>query len=321
VILVWAWLAIVTVAAIFMWTFGDTWWPATVLLFGPRWLLLVPALPLAVGVLLARPRLLPVVVLGVIISLGPVMGFHTGWRRWLSNPPPRALRIITFNAAGGYNPDPAAVPVALLAYHPDIILFQECPPLMAQAEVWPAGWTARSSAGGICLATRFPVLESRVLERMETENQSGTGNATVFRLLAGSDTLTVAGIHLETPRKGLSSLRYGGNASRMPANILLRQVGAERVSRWTLSQGGELIIAGDFNMPVESRIYRDNFSSCTNAFSAVGTGFGWTRVLRHFSVRIDHVLTCGGWRPVHIETGPALGSDHRPVIADLARTR
>ena len=302
-----------------MWSFGDSWWPATVLLFGPRWLFLVPVLPLAVLAWLVRPRLVLPVTLALIVALGPVMGFHTGWRRWLPGAPSRTLRIITFNAAGGYNPDPGAVPIALLAYHPDVIVFEECPPAVTQSELWPPGWTSRASDGGICLATRFTVLESRALKRLETEHQGGTGNATVFRLLADGDTITLAGIHLETPRKGLASLRYAGNASRMPVNILIRDIGAERVSRWIMQDTRDLIIAGDFNMPVESRIYREYFGGCTNAFSAIGAGFGWTRVLRHFSARIDHVLTCGGWRPLHIEIGPAIGSDHRPVIVDLAR--
>jgi hypothetical protein len=199
------------------------------------------------------------------------------------------------------------------------VIFEECPPAVTQADLWPAGWTVRLSDGGICLATRFSLLDSRALKKLETGDQGGTGNATIFRLLGGGDTIAVAGIHLETPRKGLSSLRYGGNAGRMPVNILIRDVGAERVSRWIMNDTRNLVIAGDFNMPVESRIYRRYFGGCTNAFSTIGAGFGWTRVLRHFSARIDHVLTCGGWRPLHVEIGPPLGSDHRPVIVDLAR--
>ena len=317
-VLAWSYLATVMAAAAFMWIFGDAWWPATVLLFGPRWLLLVPVLPLAAGALLVRPHLLLPTALGLAITL---MGFRTGWRRWLSSPPPRTLRIITFNTAGDYNPQLTGVPVVLAAYQPDVVVLQECPPRLARPEFWPPGWTAHFTTGGICLATRFPLVERKALERVETGTQGGTGNAALFRLLVGADTIAVAGIHLETPRKGLESLRNVGNSSRMPVNILIRDVGAGRVSRWILSEAANPIIAGDFNMPVESRIYREYFGDCTNAFSAIGTGFGWTRVLRRFSARIDHVLACGGWRPLHIEVGPAIGSDHRPVIVDLARIR
>jgi len=320
--LAWAYLITALAAAAFMWTLGDAWWPASVILFGPRWLLLVPALPLAAGALLLRPRLLLPIALGLIVTLGPVMGFRTGWRRWLAGAPPRTLRIITFNVDGGQNPRVGEVPVVLAAWSPDVVVLEECLPKLARSEFWPAGWTAGFFRGGLCVATRLPVVGSEELERVAVGTQGGTGNAVLVRLLAGPDTIAIAGIHLETPRKGLESLRYGASADRMPANILIRDVGAGRVSRWILGSAPNPIIAGDFNMPVESRIYRAYFGSCTNAFSTVGTGFGWTRVLHRFSARIDHVLSCGGgWRPLHVEVGPATGSDHRPVIVDLARTR
>ncbi|HEU5219381.1 MAG TPA: endonuclease/exonuclease/phosphatase family protein [Gemmatimonadales bacterium] len=319
--LVWGYLAIVVLASAFMWLFGDAWWPASVLLFGPRWLLLVPVLPLAVGAVLLRPRLLAAVILGLLVTVGPMMGFRTGWRRWLSTTPPRTLRIITFNIAGFSNPRVSEIPTALAAYTPDVMVFQECLPRTARLDLWPPGWTAHYSRGGICVGSRLPVVDSMVLERVETGDQGGTGNAFLFHLLSGGDTIAVAGIHLETPRKGLESLRYAGSSARMPANILIRDIGAGRVSRWILGAAKDAVIAGDFNMPVESRIYREYFGDCANAFSRVGTGFGYTRVLRRFSVRIDHVLSCGGWRPLHVAIGPAIGSDHRPLIVDLARTR
>lgn len=80
------------------------------------------------------------------------------------------------------------------------------------------------------------------------------------------------------------------------------------------------MIAGDFNLVVESAIYRRHWSRCRNAFSRVGRGFGYTRVLRRFSARIDHVLSCGSWDPVAVELGPDLGSDHLPLIADFQRS-
>ena len=317
--LVWAYLATIVAVGAFMWIFGDSWWPASIVLFGPRWLLLLPVVPLTIGALLVRPHLLVPVVLGLVITLGPVMGFRTGWRRWISSAPPRTLRIITFNVDAFGNPRFAEVPEVLSVYHPDIIVLQECAPRSTRPELWPPGWTVQFATGSICFGTRFPIVESTVLEKVQTGDQGGTGDAALFRILMDGDSIAVAGIHLETPRKGLESLRYAGNSSRMPVNILVRDVGARRVSRWILGEARHPIIVGDFNMPVESRIYRDYFSDCTNAFSTVGSGFGYTRVLRRFSARIDHVLTCGGWQPLHVEIGPAIGSDHRPVIVDLAR--
>jgi hypothetical protein len=66
-----------------LWGLGDHWWPATVLLFGPRWILLLPLgalLPLAF--FRDRPLIPPLILAGLIV-IGPVMGFQTGWRSLL----------------------------------------------------------------------------------------------------------------------------------------------------------------------------------------------------------------------------------------------
>ncbi len=96
-------------------------------------------------------------------------------------------------------------------------------------------------------------------------------------------------VHLETPRKGLERLRYEMDLGGVTLNTLVRDVGSARTSRWIATQSSNPIIAGDFNLPVESRI--------------------------------DHVLPCGSWRATHAEIGPDLGSNHLPLIVDLARSR
>lgn len=315
---VWGYLALATVSAALIWTQGDNWWPVTVLLFGPRWVLLLPAIPIGLAALLIRPRLLVPLAAALLITLGPVMGFRTGWRRWVGADPPRALRVITFNTQGDVNPRLLQVPRALEQYGADVVAFQECPDRMAEPALWPAGWAARRIDGGHCLASRFPIVETKFLRRLNAGVQGGTGTATLFRLRTERGIIDVVVLHMETPRKGLAPLRREGNASRLRANIEVRDVGARRVSDWIQSETVNPIITGDLNMPVESRIYRAYFGGCANAFSVAGVGFGWTRILRRFSVRIDHVLACGPWRPLSAEVGPNLGSDHLPLIVDLS---
>ncbi len=317
----WGYLALATIATAFIWTLGDIWWPATVLLYGPRWLLLLPAFPLATAAMLIRPRLLIPIAAALLIILGPVMGFRTGWRRWLGGGPPPALRVISFNVEGSINPMLLQVPRSLERYGADVVVLQECPPRLAEPALWPAGWTVKSIDGGLCLGSRFPVVETKVLQRLEAGIQGGTGNAALFRLRTDRGIIDVVALHLETPRKGLAPLRREGTSTRLRVNIEIRNVGGRRISGWIQSETLNPIIAGDFNLPVESRIYRDWFGRCANAFSTAGRGFGWTRVLNRFSVRIDHILACGSWRPLSAEVGPELGSDHLPVIADLGIAR
>jgi vancomycin resistance protein VanJ len=317
--LTWAYLVVAIIYAAVLWLGGDAWWVATVLLFVPRWPILLPAPLLAIAAVLIRPRLLLPLVLAVLVSVGPAMGYRLGVRGWFIGSTHADLRIATFNLDAGENPRLYLAPAGLDKYYPDVVAFEECDAGVANPNNWPPGWTTRFDSG-ICPGSKFPVVEARTLERVQTGEQGGTGTAMFYRLKVPSGTIDLAVIHLETPRKGLEQLTGSGGAASVELSDLVRQVGSRRISRWVREQSKELIVVGDFNMPVESTIYRAFWSDCDNSFSSVGHGFGWTRFLKHFSIRIDHILSCGGgWRPLRAVVGPDLGSDHLPLIVDLAR--
>lgn len=291
------------------------------LAYGPRWLLLVPALPVAVATLLARPRLLPLTLAGTLLTLGPVMGYRSGWRTWFSHRARPPVRLVTFNLMGASNPMIPAVPGELARLDADLMLFQECPgELVDAARSSPllAGWTIRQD-GTLCLASRWPVDSVRTIDEVRTRDQGGTGAVVFYMVQHPAGPFGLANVHLETPGKGLEPLRYGGETSRLVRNAMLRDVGSRRAARWVIAQHFDPLIAGDFNLTVESAIYRENWNGCPNAFSRVGRGFGWTRILRRFAARIDHVITCGTWTASWAEVGPDIGSDHRPLVVDLAR--
>src|SRR5262249_41243319 len=81
------------------------------------------------------------------------------------------------------------------------------------------------------------------------------------------------------------------------------------------------IVVGDFNLPVESAIYREAWGAGSNAFSRTGLGFGWTEETRWHRVRVDHVLRGPDWECRRAWVEPRLGFDHRAVVADLVLTR
>jgi endonuclease/exonuclease/phosphatase (EEP) superfamily protein YafD len=92
-----------------------------------------------------------------------------------------------------------------------------------------------------------------------------------------------------------------------------------RAARGRISQVSDpLLVVGDFNLPVESAIYREHWSDFENAFSRCGRGLGHTKVTRLFGVRIDHVLASPAWACVNARVvSTPYGGDHAPLIVDL----
>lgn len=180
------------------------------------------------------------------------------------------------------------------------------------------GWEHHVGRNGTpCLLTRFPIEAADTIDTWQAGYFGSSGNAVRYRLRTPAGPVTFVNLHLETPRRGLELLRYGGSSLRMEGNTTVRELGSERIRGWIGPVEGPLVVAGDFNMPVESRIYDRYWGDLGNAFNAAGAGFGWTRVLKRFRVRIDHVLTGPGVRALRAGLGPDLGSDHLPLVATL----
>jgi vancomycin resistance protein VanJ len=231
---------------------------------------------------------------------------------------------VTFNAGGG---DAVAPNLALLLdrWRPHLVAFQECGPRLVAAVERAEGWH-RHQWDGLCLLSRFPILGAEAMDRSalarihETTAIGGSGNVVRYVLAAPGGTIHLTNLHLETPRKGIEGL-VRLDWERFGANTELRGIEARLARRWADAGAGPMLVAGDFNTPVESHIYRRSWSGLKNAFSARGRGFGMTRYNGWIRARIDHVLMEEGWRAEAAEVGPDAGSDHRPLIVDLRRVR
>ncbi len=317
--LIGGWLAAVGVAVLLLWGLGDRWWVGTLFLYGPRWPLLVPGILLLLAALVADRRMVLALGVGILVVIGPVLGYRSGWRGWFGPEEEPTLRIITFNMRGGQNPMADLVPMELVALEPDLVLLQECTEGVELLRNVPAAWTMHRE-GSLCAITRMPLDSASVNPVFRTREDGMFGLAVRYHLRQDSQPLAVVNLHLETPRRGIEQLRWGGNLVGLARNILVREVGSRRTANWVLAPAGDVIVAGDFNLPTESAIYRTSWGRCGNAFSLRGVGPGYTRVLPKWSVRIDHLLTCGtGWRVAAARVGPDLGSDHLPLIVDLVR--
>jgi hypothetical protein len=89
--------AAVLLAWLLLTRFADRWWPVAMLMFGPRWVLLLPAIILVPATLATRRwRSLSAVLAALVVVLWPVMGWN--FAGLLTNErEQRDIRIVTFN--------------------------------------------------------------------------------------------------------------------------------------------------------------------------------------------------------------------------------
>lgn len=84
------------------------------------------------------------------------------------------------------------------------------------------------------------------------------------------------------------------NMRALEANTVGRAEASSAVRRFC-GDDPSLVVAGDFNLPIESSIFRRYWSDLGNAFSRRGSGFGWTRYTRWHGARIDQILFGREW--------------------------
>jgi vancomycin resistance protein VanJ len=324
--LAWAYLAAVVLVAGVMWLWGDQAIFGTVLLFMGRWIVLLPlAVLLPASLWIRRDLLLPLGV-AALVALGPVMGLRSGWRRLLPDPAGDRVRVASFNAGGG------AVLAQVLSgflsrWQPHIVAFQECGPPLAAAMRLTRGWH-QYVGKDLCLLSRFPIRSADVMDRSaldrvkQSEEKEIGGAGYVVRLVVDGPRgpIRVGNLHLETPRKGFEGLMER-DLRRLRMNTEIREVESHLARRWVEQGTGPLVVLGDFNTPVESRIFRRHWGHLTNAFSVAGTGLGTTKYNGWIRIRIDHVLASPDWHVARARVGRETYSDHRPVIVDLILKR
>ena len=314
-----AYLALALVSAACVWLLADRWWAATVLLFGPRWVLILPFLVLLPAVLLRdRSLLVPLVCAGLIV-LGPVVGLHTGWRQLFVSPDPdRDIRVMSFNTEGGRGV--SWTPTGVLdALEVDIAALQECGADVADRVRTMEGWHV-DARGGACLFSRFPIAAVTQMDREAFLAAGGAGLVVTYVLRVGDREVRLTNLHLETPRAGLEAIRSGRieeGAPLLEGKSALRTFEHRFARRWVDTLPGPRLVLGDFNSPPESPMFREYWGDWQNAFSLTGRGLGGTRLNGWIRARIDHILADDQWTVVRSWLGPNLGSDHAPILADL----
>jgi endonuclease/exonuclease/phosphatase family metal-dependent hydrolase len=254
--------------------------------------------------------------LAAAVVAGPVTGGNVPVRFPAVSPADAArLRVMTCNVGRDLG-DPVRLGIQVAATGADIVALQECTADFLAAVRWPEKWQVRPGPYGLCLATRFPVVGG---DDLRDDRLGGRGAVARCRLLTPAGVVEFVNVHLASPREGLEPLVRHGRASGLHASLTERWAESAAVEAWLGDPLDPRLVAGDFNLPTDSAIFRRHWGRYTDCFSAAGWGWGWTKYTRWFGARIDHVLASPGWYCPRCAVGHDVGSDHRPLIAELVR--
>jgi endonuclease/exonuclease/phosphatase (EEP) superfamily protein YafD len=309
----WGYVALLVSVWLLLWLESDRWWLATVLMFGPRWMLALPLAVLVPAALLLRPRLLGWSLLGGFLVAVPIMNLCVPWRPLLQSPGYFRVRVLSCNVHY-HELDALSLNQLIAEVEPDIVALQSWSSQHEPTFLSGRDWHHKRRQE-LFLASVYPIREVTVLEEPFYGKK---GNVARFDLETDLGTLHFFNLHLATPRNGLGAIlsRWWEGRTVLQTNSDLRLAQSAHIKSFIRASPGPTLIAGDFNTPADSTIYDEYWSSYTNAFSTAGWGWGHTFFSNRYAVRIDHQLGKANWQCKRCWVGHNVGSEHHPVIAD-----
>jgi endonuclease/exonuclease/phosphatase (EEP) superfamily protein YafD len=285
---------------------GESSRPTLVLLYAPRFPLLVAG---ATGALLApltrrTVRLLVAleVVLCVVV-LFPVMGLAVAPSRPAEQPIHLASYNVFFGKAGR-----SALTDEIAAMPADVLVIQAAYESLSERlrERLPDRTIRQDNE--LLLVSKFPVRSVEVPPMLP----DGTPPMFVKYVIdTPGGALRVFNVHPYSPRHALFGDREtGGNMAQREGQIAAAVAAAQ-------NDVPPFVIAGDTNLPALSAIGRRHLSGLTDAFADVGLGFGYTFPAKRPWMRIDRVLGSDDVHFADVRVAPRGASDHRAIFVDL----
>ncbi len=305
---------------------GDRVWWTLPLLYGPRWasvLLFAGLLPALVwsrqSAVKAGLLMMPVFVFGLLDVRVPYGKFEAGQDL--------SVRVMELNSGGGARGQRESRIAAILEEiersQPNIVVIAECSVNVADAIEGAGDWFVARSNTRLCFASRWEMSAWEMRDPRDIWKMNGSGAIARAIVESPAGPIRIGLVHLETPREALeefmdlSSIPALGDQTRK--NMEQRELESTLAREWIFA-GEDLptIVVGDFNLPVESAIYRRHWADLRNAFSRSGLGTGYSKQTSFWGSRIDHILTTADIVTEQAWTGQGVGSDHLPVFADLS---
>jgi endonuclease/exonuclease/phosphatase (EEP) superfamily protein YafD len=221
--------------------------------------------------------------------------------------------VVTFNI-WGRNFDADATTEFLLRTDADVVLMQE---VFGSSKVVAERLRAKYPHGVVCSENRcsLAVLSKHPVRAQGMQRQRWHGPA--------AKALSAAWAEIDAPGGRFTALT---THYTWPTWVHAQEW--QRAELVRLTRGfprDDLIVTGDFNLTPWSKALREQDARLGLRRRTRGV-FSWPVVASRYRVRppvpllpIDHVYAGEAWRTVSVERGPALGSDHYPVIVTLRR--
>ncbi|MDQ7027162.1 MAG: endonuclease/exonuclease/phosphatase family protein [Anaerolineae bacterium] len=303
--------------------FGGTFWWLALLNTFALFVIIPLLLTVPVTLLLRGKRSTAIAIILTVIAIAKYVPLPK------PAPPPSndTIRVISYNV-WNRNPQLNSDIDWLLEQDADVIVLVEAvnhhlPVLSRLMNHYAYQYTL---VGGIMIVSRYPILENQivVLEVADSENKGRV--ALRSQLDVNGQAISVYSVHLSVPRSPAQHFpfvpyqrfiytiqHYDESRRNAQIAVLLEYVGKEN---------NPVLIMGDFNMSHTSAIYDDFVAAgLVDSYAAAGNGFGLSWSLKPSLppvLRIDYVWHSSSLRTVQAQIGERRGSDHLPVIVDIA---
>lgn len=308
------------------------------LLYLPRSLFLLPALPLLFLVCFVDRRIAGLLAASLLFFAFSGMGWQLrGLPEPTSSTIGESLTVLTYNR--GQHANQSLQPFKNET-DPDLILLQDARGRAARYAVAPGyeKYTHTLDEGEFTLLSNYPILGSESIKT--TINPDALPPAARFEIDFSGTRIALYAVHTISPRDTLLSYRRGAflwGILGIPGTPFAekRRVNQEFWDK-RIAEARELreifeadplptIVAGDFNAPSQGYIHREFRKSFTDAHMASGSGFGYTfpgTTRNPLSgggpwMRIDYLFCDDHWEPTWCITERDRPSQHRAVTAQF----
>ena len=306
---------------------SESWWLGTVIVYLPRAPWVIPALILVPMSIRWGWKPLVINLAAGLLAIGPVMNWQTGGF-FLPAVDRQAYRLTVVSCnVQSFRPKFDQVVSELERIDPDVVLFQEAFEDHALLAAVFDGWNVHR-VDEYLVASKLP------LKFISTTFVPGFERVTAVRYEVETPLGPVAvfNVHQTSPRRSLTQLKpwspvLGAGIETVEQETTLRDVEAMKTRAFTQPEGLDLpvIIAGDFNMPNDSSLFRKHWGNLNDTYALAAVGYGYTSPCSGGKLwpanmpwaQVDHILANGDWQVERSWIGTSAGSDHRLIAAQL----